>query len=328
MAIIQDNTFKPNILFKNKHVNTLYRHFAFKTRIHYIRERIETKDKDFLDLDKSLQNSDKLILAIHGLEGSANSNYIQSLVYSANKKKYDVIAINLRGCSGEPNKTLASYHSGKTEDLLDVIQYINKHYSYKEIHIVGYSLGGNLTLKFMGEYAEKLPENISCAVAVSTPCDLQATALKLSKGFNKLYEFDFLLSLRKKSKEKFLQFPYHKLDEKKVLNSKTFKDFDHYFTAATNGFKDAEDYWQKSSCKQFLPYINKPSLLISALDDPFLSKSSYPFKEAESHKQFHFLPTKYGGHVGFYKNFNVKKNTWLDDTVLNFIESNSNTKYI
>ena len=94
MAIIQDKTFKPNIFFKNKHVNTLYRHFVFKTRIHYIRERIETKDKDFLDLDKSLQNSDKLILALHGLEGSANSNCIQSPVHSANQKKWQIIGEN------------------------------------------------------------------------------------------------------------------------------------------------------------------------------------------------------------------------------------------
>ncbi len=321
MAIIQDNTFKPNFFFRNKHVNTLYRHFAYKTKIQYTRERIQTKDGDFLDLDKSLKNSNKLILAIHGLEGSSNSNYIQSLVHKANESNYDVIAVNLRGCSGEPNNKLNSYHSGKTEDLQDIIQHINNRYSYKEINIVGYSLGGNLTLKYMGEFAEELPENICSSVAVSTPCDLKSSALQLSKGFNKIYEFDFLISLRKKAKKKFLQFPNHQLDEKKILQSKTFKDFDNYFTAAANGFKDADDYWEKSSSKQFLQYINKPSLLISALDDPFLGDSCYPFKEAEHHKYFHFLPTKYGGHVGFYENFKVKTNTWLDDTVLDFIKN-------
>ncbi len=324
MAIIQDNTLNTNIFFKNKHVNTLYRHFAYKTKIRYIRERIQTSDADFLDLDKSLQNSNKLIVAVHGLEGSAGSNYIQSLVHKANSNNYDVIAINLRGCSGEPNHKLESYHSGKTEDLRDVVQYINNHYSYKEINIVGYSLGGNLTLKYMGEFAEKLPKNITSSVAVSTPCDLKSSALKLSKGINKIYELDFLISLRKKSKKKFLQFPDHHLDEKKILKSKTFKDFDNYFTAAANGFKNADDYWKKSSCKQFLPFINKPSLLISALDDPFLGKSCYPFKESEYHKYFHFLPVKHGGHVGFCESFNMKKNTWLNNTILDFIKNNSN----
>jgi len=324
MPIIQDNKLKPNIFFKNKHINTIYRHFIYKKHIKYKRERIQTKDMDFLDLDISSIKSHKLILAIHGLEGNSHSNYIQSLVNKSNSSNYDVIAINLRGCSGEPNKKLSSYHSGRTEDIWDVVQYINKHYLYKEINIVGYSLGGNLTLKFMGEYANKLPNNIISAVAISTPCDLKGSAQQLSKGFNKIYEYRFLKSLRKKSKDKFLQFPNHTLEENKVLKSKNFKDFDNYFTAVANNFKGAEDYWEKSSCKQFLGYIKKTSLLISALDDPFLSNSCYPYKEAKHSKHFYFLPTKYGGHVGFYKNFKLKDNTWLDDTILSFINNNSN----
>lgn len=321
MSIIKNNNIKPNFFFKNKHINTIYRHFAYKQNIVYKRERINTHDDDFIDLDISSIKSKKLIIAIHGLEGSSHSNYIQSLVHKANSCKYDVIAINLRGCSGEPNKKLSSYHSGRTEDLWDIIQHINRQYLYEELSIVGYSLGGNLTLKFMGEYAEKLPENFISAVAVSTPCDLKGSARQLSKGFNKVYEYRFLKSLRKKSKAKFLQFKNHSLNEDKILKSKTFKEFDNYFTSVANGFKDADDYWKKSSCKQYIQHIKKPSLLISALDDPFLSESCYPFKEAENHIFFHFLPTKHGGHVGFYKNFILKNNTWLDDTILNFIKN-------
>ncbi|NPA44445.1 MAG: alpha/beta fold hydrolase [Chlorobi bacterium] len=319
MSIIKDNNFKPNVFFKNKHINTIYRHFVSKTEVNYERERMQTRDGDFLDLDKSLKNSNKLILAIHGLEGSSDSTYIKSLVHSANNKGFDVIALNLRGCSGEQNKKLNSYHSGKTEDVWDVIQYINEKYSYEEINIVGYSLGGNLTLKFMGEFAEKLPKNIKSAVAISTPCDLKGSAYTLSKGFNKVYQYRFIKSLRKKSEEKFQLFPNNNLNENKILASKSFKEFDNYFTAKANGFKNADDYWKKSSSKQFIKFINKPTLLISALDDPFLNESCYPFEEAKNHKHFNFLPTKYGGHVGFYQNFNSKKNTWLNDTILNFI---------
>lgn len=322
MSIIKNDTLTQTLLFKNKHINTIYRHLFYKTEINYERERILTSDNDFLDLDISSVNSEKLIIAVHGLEGSSNSNYIHSLIHNSNKNKHDVIAINLRGCSGEANNKLSSYHSGRTEDLWDVVQYINRKYSYKEINIVGYSLGGNLTLKFMGEFAKELPVNLKCAVAVSTPCDLKGSALKLSKGFNKIYQFRFLKSLRKKSKEKFLQFPNNNLNEQKILNSKTFKEFDNYFTAPANGFKNAEDYWKKSSSKQFLKFIEKPTLLISSLDDPFLSKSCFPFEEAKDHRHFHFLPTQHGGHVGFYKNYNTKKNYWLDETILNFINAN------
>ena len=322
MSIIQDYTLKPNLFFKNEHINTIYRHIAYKTNINYKRERLQTTDGDFLDLDISSINSNKLIIAIHGLEGSSYSNYIQSLVKNANKIDYDLIALNLRSCSGKINNKLSSYHSGKTEDLWDVVQYLNNKYSYKEINIVGYSLGGNLTLKFMGEFADKLPENIKTAVAISTPCDIKGSALSLSKGFNKTYQYRFLKSLKKKSLKKFIKFPNHNLDTNKVLNSKSFKEFDNYYTAPTNGFKDAEDYWKKSSSKQFIQFINKPTLLISALDDPFLSKSCYPFSEAKNHKFFHFLPTKYGGHLGFYKSFNLKNNVWLDNTILKFIKTN------
>ncbi len=291
----------------------------YKANINYTRERVNTSDGDFIDIDISSINSKKLIIAIHGLEGSSYSNYIQSLVTRGNNKNYDVIALNLRGCSGVPNNKLNSYHSGKTEDLWDMIKHINNKYSYNEISIVGYSLGGNLTLKFMGEFSEKIPKNIIKAIGISTPCDLKGSANELSKGFNKIYQFRFIKSLKKKAKEKFLKFPNHNLNEEKILNSKTFKEFDNYFTAIANGFKNAEDYWQKSSCINFIEHIKIPTLLISALDDPFLSDTCFPFKEAEKNKNFYFLPSKYGGHVGFYQNFNLKNNTWLDETILNFI---------
>lgn len=318
MPIIKDNSFKPNIFFKNKHFNTIYRHFSKTEKINYKRERLTTKDNDFIDLDISSVNSNKLIIAIHGLEGNSKSKYILALVNIANLRNYDVITVNLRGCSGTPNNKLNSYHSGKTEDLFDIIEFVNKKYKYSEINIVGYSLGGNITIKFMGEFAEKMPSNLNKAVAISVPCKLKDSAIKLSKGFNKLYQYRFLSRLKKKAKIKFLQFPNHNLDENKILSSKNFKQFDNSYTAKANSFKNADDYWTKSSSEQFIKDIRKPVLLITAKDDPFLTDSCFPFNDAKQSSSFYLLQTKYGGHVGFYQGF--KSNSWLENKILDFLK--------
>ena len=314
-------SFNPKFLFRNKHFNTAYRYYFTKTKINFNRKRIYTQDNDFLDLDFSTVNSDTVVIAIHGLEGSSNSSYIRTLTSFLNKNKIDAIALNLRNCSGEPNKLLSSYHSGKSDDLLEVIQHIENNYHYKNIHVVGYSLGGNITLKFMGEFADKT--QVKSAVAVSVPCSLKGSSEAMMQKGNKLYMNNFLKTLKIKSKEKMERFPDSSLDLNKILQAKNFKDFDDAVTAPTNGFKDAEDYWEKSSCKQFLKFIKKPSLLITALDDPFLNEACYPTKEANDSKHFHILATKYGGHVGFCQSFNSKNNFWLENQILSFIKNNN-----
>ncbi|MCK5539070.1 MAG: alpha/beta fold hydrolase [Bacteroidales bacterium] len=321
MPPVRNNQLQPNLFFRNRHFNTLYRYLTNNTSLDYKRERMFTTDADFIDLDIASVQSNKAIITIHGLEGSSNSSYIRSLSQMANQHKYDVIAINLRGCSGEPNLTLGSYHSGKTDDLLEVIQYIEAKNSYKEIHLVGFSLGGNITLKLMGEFATTLPKILKTAVAVSVPCDLKGSAEKIDQFSNKLYQYNFLKTLREKAKHKIKRFPNANVSATKVLNATNFNEFDEYFTAAAHGFKDADDYYKKSSSKQFIKDITRPSLLISALDDPFLSESCYPFVEATHHKHFHLLTPRHGGHVGFYSHFIKNKNHWLEKQVLNFIEN-------
>ena len=281
---------------------------------------MQTSDADFIDLDISSVQSKKAIIAVHGLEGSSKSSYIQSLTHKANQQKYDVIAMNLRGCSGEPNWHPSSYHSGKTADLLEVIQFVEQQFSYDVIHLIGYSLGGNLTLKLMGELGENYPQILKSAVGVSAPCDLKGSSEVLDSGFNKIYQNGILKSLLKKASYKLEHFPNLKINSDKVLKAKNFKTYDEYFTSKLNGFKDADDYYQKSSCKQFIPDIKIPSLLINALDDSFLSESCYPFQEAEKNNNFTFLTPKYGGHIGFYSNFNKGTNFWLENQILGFIK--------
>lgn len=317
----QTDSFRPRLLFKNKHFNTLYRYLMTNDKVSFKRERIVTVDGDFLDLDIASVQSEKVIIAIHGLEGSSQSSYIQSLTNFANAKNIDVVAVNLRGCSGEPNLKLSSYHSGKTDDLLTVIEYIEAKNTYKSIYLVGYSLGGNITLKFMGEFSDTYAQKIKAAVGISVPCDLKSSGVEIDKFSNRLYQKNFLKTLKAKAGYKLDQFQKTDLQRNKILNARNFFEFDEYFTSVTHGFEGADDYYKKSSCKAFIPKIRKPSLLISALDDPFLSPSCYPIDEAKSNPNFHLLSPKYGGHVGFFTNFNVSRNTWLEEQILSFILS-------
>ncbi len=320
---IQDTTFKPNLFLRNKHVNTLYRYLLSKVKVNFTRERMQTDDSDFIDLDISKVNSDKVVIAIHGLEGSSDSNYIHTITELLNKNNYDVYAFNMRGCSGEPNNLLSSYHSGKTEDLLAVINHIQATNNYKQLHIVGYSLGGNLTLKFMGEFANKMPVLVKSAVTVSVPCDLKGSTIAIARWDNILYLKGFLKTLKEKTLEKMARFPEANINKDKMLAAKNFLDFDNLVTAPIHGFKNAEDYWKRSSSKQFIKDIKHPTLLITAKDDPFLTKSCMPIEEAKKHDYFTFLQTKYGGHIGFVQGFNIKKQRWCENQILRFIQKNS-----
>ena len=284
---------------------------------------METKDNDFIDLDFSSVQSDKIAITIHGLEGSSNSNYIKNITQTLNQNKIDVVAFNMRSCSGEPNRLLSSYHSGKTEDLFEIIQFLEQHYNYTKIFIIGYSLGGNLTLKFMGEYAQKMPKIVKLAVGVSVPCDLEGSVEAISKKENKIYRNGFLKTLKQKALYKAKQFPKVNLDTNKIKKATNFYEFDDLVTAPIHGFKNAKDYWTQSSCKQFITKTTLPTLLISSKDDPFLNEECHPVKEAKNNDNFTFLQTQYGGHIGFVNGFILSKQRWLEDKILAFIQENS-----
>lgn len=317
MPVLKNSSYRPSFLFKNGHFNTSYRALFHKVENTFKRERLELTDGDFMDLDFSSVNSNKVVIAIHGLEGSSESSYILSLTEALNKHQFDVIAINLRGCSGEQNRLLSSYHSGKTEDLETVIEHISNQYNYNEIHIVGYSLGGNLTLKYMGE--DNVSSKIKSAVGVSVPCSLKDSSIQMNLLSNRLYLNRFLKTLKEKSFDKLEKFPDSFITKKAILAIKNFKDFDDFYTAPAHGFIDADDYYKQSSCKQYLPNITTPTLLITSLDDPFFSTPSYPFQEAKANTSFFLEATRYGGHVGFGSQLNSKQNTWCEYRILEFL---------
>ena len=321
MAVIDISTYQPSIPFRSKHLNTIYRTLFHKINVTYERKRMETIDGDFMDIDFSKKESSKLMVIIHGLEGSSSSKYVTAMSHISNNLGYDVAAINLRGCSGENNRNLYSYHSGKTNDLAEILAFLDHSENYESYYLVGYSLGGNLLLKYLGEERSDYSSKLKAGIGVSVPCDLKGSSESIAKFWNMVYMQRFLISLKKKTLLKIEQFPEMDLNKEAILNSKNFLDFDNYFTAPVNGFIDAEDYWKRNSCKQFLNGIKIPSLLITSIDDPFLSASCIPLQEAKANKYFHLEVTNYGGHVGYNSNFENGSGFWLERRIIDYFES-------
>ena len=301
--------YNPPFLFKNGYFSTIYAGIWRKIAdFEQKRERIELPDSDFLDLDWSFSSSktNKVAVLIHGLEGDAQRAYILGSAKILNENAYDVCAINLRSCSGEQNRLFCAYHSGKTEDLDAVIQHILSNRNYNEIFIKGFSLGGNMALKYLGEN-RTIPKEIKAAMAVSVPCDLHSSCIELLKPKNKAYASRFKKNLIEKLKQKQKQFP-EKVTDADIKNVITLKDFDDIYTSRAHGFKDAMDYYEKSSCLQFLPYIKTPTLLLNAKNDSFLGPKCFPYKEAENNPKLYLEVSKYGGHVGYYGSKNITYN--------------------
>lgn len=285
----------------------------------YVRERIDTPDGDFLDLDWSTVGAKRLVILSHGLEGDSKRRYMQGMARACNRAGWDALAWNMRGCSEEANRHLAAYHSGRTEDLDCVVRHACEHRGYEALAFIGFSLGGNLTLKYLGERGPEVDTSIRAAVAFSVPCDLQAGALHLAHWSNQIYMKRFLKSLRARVRAKIAQFP-GELDDNGLDQVRTFREFDGRYVAPLHGFTSAEDYWQKCSCKPLLRRITIPTLLVSAADDPFLPSACYPYAEAERNNTFFFEVPRYGGHVGFVS-FNTERLYWSEQRAVSFLES-------
>jgi len=300
----------------------MYRPLFMKETSNYTRKRIFTWDTDFIDLDFSKVNSNTLTVLIHGLEGSSESKYMISTTHELNRKGIDTVAFNLRGCSGEDNLLLGTYHSGKTEDVAFVMNHLLDNYDYENIILVGFSLGGNLTLKYLGEFADSLSPIIKGAIATSVPIDIASSERQMNKIKNKLYIDQFLKTIRLKVLEKSYKFPDFKLDKEKLFKASRFKHLEHLYTVPVFGFDSPEDYWQKASSKPYLSKINRPTLLINAEDDSFLGEECFPYEEAGDSEVFFLEVAKYGGHVGFISTFKQQESRWLEKRISKFIDEN------
>ncbi len=309
--------YDPPLLFKNGHFSTIYAGII-RTVGGFVqkRERIDLPDGDFLDLDWSLATtpSKKVVILIHGLEGNAQRAYITGSAKAFNANGFDACAINLRTCSGVPNRLYRSYHSGATEDLEAVIDHILELKNYSELYLKGFSLGGNMALKYLGEN-RTVPKEIKAAIAVSVPCSLHSSLKELLKTKNLPYAKRFKKHLVEKLREKQQLFP-DKISDKDIKNVVTLKDFDDVYTSRAHGFKDALDYYDKCSCKQFLQNIQIPSLIVNARNDSFLGPECFPLEEAKDNPNLYLEMPKYGGHVGFFGQKNV---TYTEKRAIKFL---------
>ncbi len=257
-----------------------------------------TPDDDFLDLDWSLNQGRKLLIISHGLEGSSHRGYVMGMVKTFNQPEWDVLAWNYRGCSGEINRQLRFYHSGATDDLRLVVDHAMQSRRYEAIYLLGFSLGGNLTLKYLGEDVAKVPDIIHKAIVFSVPLDLHGSAIQLSHGVNLMYSQRFLRKLKKKVRQKARLFP-KAFDLELLAGIKGLMEFDDAITAPLHGFKDSVDYYQQCGAIRFLTDIATPSLIVNAHNDPFLSKGCYPHQELKQHPSVRLSAPSKGGHVGF-----------------------------
>lgn len=316
---ILEGDFKPSIgFFKNPHTSTIYASLLrWLPRIKFDRERIHTPDKDFLDLDWLRSKNDKLVVILSGLEGKSDSLYSRAAIKYFFKNSWDCVCMNYRGCSGEPNNLLNGYHMGASGDVKFSIDHILKKYNYEKIILLGYSLGGNIVLKYLGEEAQKLPKQIKASISYSVPMAIKQSNERLSKWYNWHYLKWFMMPLNYKANKKKKQYPNELKDYKGFFMSGNFTIFDTLFTAPANGFKSVEEYWKKSSCKPFLDQIKIPSLVINALNDTFISKQCYPFAEAEKNPKLFLEINKFGGHCGFIRKF-FEKDWWMEERALTF----------
>ncbi|GAA4279337.1 YheT family hydrolase [Aquimarina mytili] len=301
MPLLNSN-YTPPLFFRNNHISTIYPNLIRTIDdIQQKRERVELDDGDFIDLDWSYtspQKSKKLAIIIHGLEGNAQRQYIMGLAKHLNQNGWDAAAVNLRNCSGEVNRLYRSYNAGVSDDLDRIIKHIIDTYDYPSISICGFSLGGNITLKYLGE-GRSIPSNVKAGVAISAPCDLHDSLLAINKPNNFIYKNRFIRHLKAKLLERQVVFP-DKISISDIKACKTLMDIDDLYTSKAHGYTNAIDYYTKCSSKQFLKNIQTPTLIINAKNDSFLGDLCYPIKEAKENSNLFLETPKYGGHVGFF----------------------------
>lgn len=315
MPIISPSTYiSPRYLF-NKHLQTIVPALCRRVNgIHYQRERITTPDGDFLDLDWSGPESNRLVIISHGLEGDSQRPYVKGMARAFHQGGWRSLAWNFRGCSGETNKSLRFYHSGATDDLDLVIRHAIRVTSASQVALVGFSLGGNLVLKYLGEENGDLLPAIKKAVVFSVPLDLHGSCLEISKASNYLYSRRFLKRLKRKLVLKGALRP-GEINLDNYRGVKTLLDFDNRFTAPIHGFEDALHYYSSCSAINFLDKIALPTLLINAKNDPFLSTDCYPEELARKHPFLYLESPAEGGHCGFASR---SSSYWSETRALDF----------
>ncbi|MHC8441031.1 MAG: hydrolase [Candidatus Eutrophobiaceae bacterium] len=286
-------------------------------------QTVETLDDDFLELLWTSPSADPdmpLLLILHGLEGSLRSHYVRLLLRQTQQLGWQGLLMYFRSCGKQHNRQLHTYHAGATWDLAFLLAWLRKRFPKRKIYASGYSLGGNVLLKYLGETGAR--SLIDRAVASSVPFDLGLSASRLRKGLSRIYQRYLLSQLRSKIQQKFADWPKNlPFDLEELAKQQDFRGFDNHITAPLHGFLNAEDYYTQCSCRQFLPYIQTPTLIIHAWDDPMIPPSAIPEME-ELPDAVRFELARHGGHVGFINGGHPMKPTyWLQGRITEFLNS-------
>lgn len=323
---ISQHCFRPAWWLNNPHLQTLYPALLRKVPpLQRKRERLSTPDGDFIDLDWYGENKGVIVILLHGLSGSSESGYIIGLQRALQQCGFASVAMNFRGCSGEPNRLARCYHSGETEDIGFVHQSLSQRYPEAAFAAVGFSLGGNVLLKWLGEQGDKV--NLSAAVAVSAPLLLNECATKLDNGFSRIYRKHLLDELKHymHAKQRFLQTNGLEAEADKLAglgnlaDIQSFWQYDDRVVAKLHGFSDVHDYYRRSSSRQFLAAIRVPTLLIQAEDDPFMTPAVLPSAD-ELAPLVQLEVCSGGGHVGFVVSRNrCSADYWLEQRIPLFL---------
>lgn len=318
-----DLTFRPPRGLGNPHVQTIAA--RFRRAGHHGRSRrirIETDDGDFLDLDVRAPDAASpdaspraVCLLLHGLEGCSSSGYMVSTANALAGRGILAVALNFRSCSGEPNRTLGSYHSGRTDDIERALAWIADAWPGTPRAAVGFSLGGNALLVHLGGAGARA--GLSAAVAACVPYELAESARALERGFGRLYGAYFLRSLRAKLEAKASRFP-GRVPER-ALAARSLLEFDDAFTAPVHGFVDAADYYERCSAARFVAGVRVPTLLVQAADDPLVPVDSVPWARIRANDALEMALTRRGGHVGYLDRV-LGPPAWLETTISEAIE--------
>lgn len=318
MPLVHSSTFSTGRLLSNAHVQTVLGAVSLLPAVPpYQRERLVTSDGELLCLDWLRAHNRSVAVVCHGLEGSSHSSYMRSMCSALHQAGWDVIGCNMRGSGGATSRTPTFTHAGASQDVRTIVESIPA--QYKHIALVGFSLGGNIVLKYLGEEGQALPHRVTAACVFSVPCDLASTAYKLANPRFFPYMFQFILSLKKRIDHLSKSFP-DVVRPFSLREVKTFQHFDGAYTAPLHGFQDVFQYWERSSAARVLQNITVPTLLVNAKDDPFLDNPSFPIYQAAKSKCLYLEVPETGGHLGFLKYpFQVRR--WVNTRAISFFHS-------
>jgi predicted alpha/beta-fold hydrolase len=288
------------------------------------RERWELPDGDFLDVDRASpppSDPDTPVLVVcHGLEGSSRAPYVRGLVALALSRGLATLALNFRGCSGEPNRLARNYHSGETGDLAHVVGRLVEERPGRPVLVAGFSLGGNVVAKWLGERGDHLPPEVRGGAVISVPFDLQRSAQAIDgPGFwSFVYRERFMRRLRAKAADKARRFP-GAFDAARAARARTFAEFDEAVTAPVFGFASAEDYRRRCSSGPFLAGVRRPLLALSSLDDPIVPAETIPVAAARANPRVTLETTAAGGHVAFVAGSPFWPSFWAERRAVEFL---------